>query len=63
MSRNVKSAGFFRRAFDGIVAARAEQARVSTAPYLLALDDQALEALGHDRRTLEALARRRSPFI
>jgi hypothetical protein len=62
-SASSKSAGFFRRAVDGFVAARERQAMSAVAPYLLSLDDKDLSALGHDRKALEGLARHPSPLL
>jgi len=60
MSRSVF---LFRRALEGMVAAGEQQVRSAVAPYLLALDDNALATLGHDRKTVAGWARRPSSLI
>jgi hypothetical protein len=58
-----RSASFFGRALQGMLAARELQANSAVAPYLLSLDDDALVTLGHDRKTVARWARRPSSLI
>lgn len=52
MSR--RGSGLFRRTYEAMMGARERQANRIVAQHLLALDDEALDRLGYDRRTLEA---------
>lgn len=58
-----RSASFFGRALQGMLAAREQQAKSAVAPNLLSLDDDALGTLGHDRRTVADWARRPSSLL
>lgn len=53
----------FRRTFEAMMGARERQARRYVRHHLLALDDAALEALGHDRRALMAGEDGPTPFV
>jgi len=50
---NAGRGGLFRRTFEAMMGARERQARQAVVPYLLALDDQTLNAIGHRRSTVE----------
>lgn len=53
MGHNSAKRGFFRSAFDAMVAAREQQARRYVASALLALDDETLKASGFSRAELK----------
>ena len=52
--------GVFGRFLDALVASRAREAERIVAAHLLALDDEALARLGHDRAALEKVDLRRN---
>ena len=53
MAHNSGKRGFFRNAFDALVAAREKQAQRYVAGALLMLDDETLRASGYSRAELQ----------
>lgn len=62
MAHNSVKHGFFRNAFDAMVAAREKQARAYIRGALLLMDDETLKAHGYNREELKRRAHVSYPF-
>ncbi len=63
IDRPAPQRGFFSRIGERIIESRKRRADAAVASYLLSLDDNSLQRLGYDRRTIEQRAPLGTPLL